>query len=90
MDLKDDVFNCVTCEKADASKMRGDKKLSPYCNADCKGFKSVMVKSVSYTDEKMRNALIRISLLCLETEIGNFVNVFEDLEALFDRYSPDL
>ena len=49
-----------------------------------------MLKSASYTDEKMRNALIRISLLCLETEIGNFVNVFEDLEALFERFSPDL
>ena len=49
-----------------------------------------MLKSVSYNDEKIRNVLIKISLLCEETEIGNFVNVFEDLEALFNRYSPDL
>ena len=50
----------------------------------------MLLKSVSYTDEKMRNVLIKISLLCAETEIGSFMNVFDDLEALFDRYSPDL
>ena len=49
-----------------------------------------MLKSVSYEDEKMRNILIKISLLCAETEICSFLNVFDDLKALFDRYSPDL
>ena len=49
-----------------------------------------MLKSSNYTDEKLRNILIKISLFCEETEIGNFVNVFNDLVSLFQKYSPDL
>ena len=76
MDLDVSKYNCDDCEK----KIKEDNVYGhPLCNA-CKGYKSMMLKSVSYSDEKIRNIFIRISLLCNETDIGSFVNVFEDLQ----------
>ena len=45
---------------------------------------------MNYSDEKIRNILVQILLFCNETEIGCFINVFEDLEQLYLKYSPDL
>ena len=50
----------------------------------------MMLKSTNFNDETVRNILIKISLFCLETEIGNFVNVIDDLDELFNRFSPEL
>ena len=60
------------------------------CKTDCKGFKSVMHKSVSYTNEKIRDELIKIALFCGETDVSSFVNTFNDIESLFNRFSPDV
>ena len=43
------------------------------------------LKTVHYTNEKFRDCLIRIAVLCRETEICTFVNAFDDLEALFNH-----
>ena len=84
MDIKFDAYkygmNCHACEN---SVIKTKKKVTELCKSDCKGFKPVTLKSVSYTSEKIRDELIKISLYCNETDISNFVNAFNDMEALF-------
>ena len=68
---------CETCS--------GGKKI---CVSECRGFKSIMLKSVSYTSERIRDELIKIAMFCNETEISCFVNSFDDIQQLFNRFSP--
>ena len=49
-----------------------------------------MLKSVSYTNDKFRDELIKIAMFCRETEITNFVRTFSDIAYLFSKYSPDV
>ena len=60
------------------------------CFTKCRGFKSIALKSVQYTNNKFRDCLIKIANKCGETDICTFVNTFDDLSALFDRSSPDV
>ena len=95
---------CIKCENADneiaeqedptwykrniSSCFRKNNNTVKGCIGGCRGFKSIMLKSVAYSNEKFRDELIKISLHCKETEISSFVNTFDDMEALFKRSSP--
>ena len=48
------------------------------------------LKSVLYSGNKFRDQLIKLATRCEETEISTFVNSYEDLKALFERYTPDV
>ena len=65
---------CPTCENV---------KNPEICEGNCRGFKSILLKSVTYTNEKFRDELIKISMYCEETEISSFANSFDDIQALF-------
>ena len=40
--------------------------------------------------ENCRDKLVRISLLCSETDISNFIDTVDDMQELFTRFSPDI
>ena len=48
------------------------------------------LKSVHYTSTKYRDSLIRVSLLCQETEICSFVNTMDDMTMLFANPTPEV
>ena len=54
----------------------------------CKEFASVRMKSVHFHSNKYRDILIKLSLLCKETEITSFVDSIDDLEILLINANP--
>ena len=60
------------------------------CKSECKGFKSVLLKSVSYTDWSLRDVLVNISMQCSETDFSNFISTLDDLISLFRTMTPEV
>ena len=54
----------------------------------CKDFAPVCMKSVHYKSTKYRDILIKMSLLCEETELTSFVDSIDDLEILLIQANP--
>ena len=103
---KGTIVSCTICaglakEKPDYEGMRFVlDKIGCNCFRDnteedsdlchCKGFKTVCLKSVFYTNDKYRDTMIKIALLCKEIDISNFVTSLDDMSELFNRYSPEV
>ena len=51
-----------------------------------------MLKSVQekHIGENTRDKLIRIALLCSETDISDFIDTVDDMQELFSKFSPDV
>ena len=56
----------------------------------CRGFLSIPHKSIHFTSNKHRDILIRLSMLCQETEISSFVNNIVDFGILLENENPVL
>ena len=56
----------------------------------CKGFQPIPQKSVHFSSENVRDILIKILVMCKETEITSFVNSLDDMSRLFERSNPTL
>ena len=54
----------------------------------CRGFLSLPHKSIHFTSDKHRDILIRLTMLCAETDITCFVNNIVDLGLLFKNENP--
>ena len=80
---KYDITNngIMSCRKSEERK---------WCVNRCRGFKSIMLKSVTYIKDKFRDELIKIAMFCSETEITSFVRTFTDAAALFNKSSPEV
>ena len=53
-----------------------------------------MLKSVQFAKnnigENTRDKLIKIALFCSETEISNFIGTVDDMQDLFNPFTPDV
>jgi hypothetical protein len=89
---------CTDCENVDKDVNRNtlrrcprlSEKVDGACKAKCRGFKSITLKSVLFSGTKFRDSLISTASACSETEICTFVNAFDDLQALFLNFSPEV
>lgn len=50
-----------------------------------KGYVSVLTRSLYYENSRIKEALLRTALLCLEVGLDSFVSCLDDIEVLFSR-----
>ena len=86
-DMLNPDINCEDCldEKNDKGV-----ELMPEYDCGCKGYFPVSYKSVHFSNEKYRDILISISLLCKELDIMSFVNSLDDMSILLKTFNPKL
>lgn len=90
VDIKPKLDLPVSAVKAGCSscKQQIDKvKNTEECQG-CKGFMSIMHKSVYYEDERFRDILIQIANMCKETDITNLFFTLNDMGEMFCKATP--
>ena len=89
IDLKSDPFRTANPNQAGCEEcLEAKKDQNELC--DCKGYKSVLHKSVYYENLSYRDVLIDISLMCKETDITSLVFTLDDMEKLFESVDGHL
>ena len=93
IDLKNDPYRSVNPNRAGCVQCLEEKidiKKEPNDQCECKGYKSVLHKSIYFENLNFRNALIDISLMCKETDITSLVFTLDDMEMLFESVDQHL